>query len=229
MKKLLLVDDDENLLKSLSRYLTDSGFEVLFAKNGKEGLRILEEYEERISLVVTDIVMPSMGGMELCRKIRQTKSLKKLPLIMLTSMSDISDKYLGYTSGADDYLTKPFEELELLLKIQVLIKRTLPEEETPEFSSVIKMNRNTHSIIARGNEIYLSSLEFDILYYLYTNPKRLISIEEFFKEVFKYPPDTGNSDNIRAHIKNIRAKIEENPNIPKIITNIPRRGYMFNP
>ncbi|MBC7474008.1 MAG: response regulator, partial [Candidatus Sericytochromatia bacterium] len=111
MEKILLIDDDEDLLISLTEYLENSHYVVITAKNGKEGLDLLEKFFDNISLVITDVRMPIIGGVEVCRKIRSIDKFKNLPILILTTMTDISDKYIGFTSGANDYLTKPFEPL----------------------------------------------------------------------------------------------------------------------
>lgn len=232
MKKLLIIDDDEELLDSLKTSLNSYGFDVITANNGQEGIEIIKKEYENLGIVITDIAMPVMTGVEVCRIIKQDKVFRNLPVLMLTTMADLGNKYLGFTAGADDYITKPFEQLELMLRVKALMKRDQlykdPEELKDTTKAQIKMNKNNYSITVRNQEIYLNPLEFDMLYYLYNNANRLISIDEFFQKVFKYPPDTGNSDTIRTHIKNIRAKIEEDPANPKIITNVPKRGYMFN-
>jgi DNA-binding response OmpR family regulator len=232
MKKLLLIDDDESTLTLVSRYLSKSGYKTFIAKNGEEGFNILKLHNS-IELIVVDVVMPVMDGVEFCRLIRAENKFEHIPVLMLTAMSNITDKYVGFDAGADDYLTKPFEPLELLLRVQALLKRNKSESNKnsnnpDEEKSSIAINSENFSVNIKGKDIYLTSVEFDILKYLGDNPEKPISVEEILQKVMNYPPKTGNPETIRTHIKNIRSKIEEDPSEPKFITTIPKRGYMFN-
>jgi two-component system response regulator VanR len=233
MKELLLIDDDESTLLLVSRYLSKSGYKTIIAKNGEEGINLLKE-NNSIDLIVVDVVMPVMDGVEFCRLIRAQNKYKNIPVLMLTAMSNITDKYVGFDAGADDYLTKPFEPLELLLRVQALLKRTKPVNSGLETksgqqnNSSFSINKESFSVNIKGKDIYLTSVEFDILKYLVDNPEKPISVEELLQKVMNYPPKTGNPETIRTHIKNIRSKIEEDSSEPKIITTIPKRGYMFN-
>ncbi len=230
MKELLLVDDDESTLLIVSKYLTKSGYRTHTAKNGEDGIEILDK-EQGISMIVVDVVMPIMDGVEFCRIVRKNHSFRHIPILMLTAMSDIMDKYVGFDAGADDYLTKPFEPLELLMRVQSLLKRI--EETKTGFNSLneessLQINNETYSVNIRGKEIYLTSAEFDILCYLYASAGKPISVQEILQKVMNYPSKTGNPETIRTHIKNIRAKIEDSSSPPKYITTVPKRGYMFN-
>lgn len=230
MKELLLVDDDESTLLIVSKYLTKSGYKIHTAKNGEDGIGILKK-EQGVELIVVDVVMPVMDGVEFSRAVRKNEKFRYIPILMLTAMSDIMDKYVGFDAGADDYLTKPFEPLELLIRVQSLLKRTginnkVNSNYTNDASS-IKINNETFSVNIKGKEIYLTSVEFDILCYLYNCSGKPIAVEELLQKVMNYPSKTGNPETVRTHIKNIRAKIEESTD-PKYITTVPKRGYMFN-
>jgi len=236
MKKILIVDDDESILLLVSKYLTKSGYTIVTERNGKDALSTLRDNED-IALIITDIVMPFMDGVELCRTIRGEPKFERMPILMLTSMSDISNKYMGFDSGADDYLTKPFEPLELLLRVQSLLKKYeyFKENKRDEEASIenpnakIKIDKKDYSVHINNKSVYLTLTEFDILYYLYQNFTRPVPVEELLQKVMGYPPRTGNPEIIRTHIKNIRAKIEdESSENPKVITTVPRRGYLFN-
>jgi len=223
--KVLVIDDDKVTLGILSRYLSNSNYNVLTAENGKIGLDILNKFDD-ISLAIVDVVMPEVNGIEFCREVRNNNNFKKLPIIILTSQSNINDKYIGFEAGADDYVIKPFEPLEILLRVQALLRRTYQEENLNE-ENILKVNNNKFSINLNNKEIYLTSMEFDILNYLYKNKNKPISAEELLEKVMNYPPRLGNPEIIRTHIKNIRHKLEENPNDPTFIITIPKRGYML--
>ncbi|MBC7473744.1 MAG: response regulator transcription factor [Candidatus Sericytochromatia bacterium] len=232
MKELLLVDDDEATLLIVSKYLNNSGYKIFTARNGEEGFQLLNK-EASIEMVVVDVVMPVMDGVAFCRKMRSNYKFVNLPILMLTAMANISDKYVGFDAGADDYLTKPFEPLELLLRVQALMKRNRKFEQISGFpekqnNDCIKINKETFSVNIRNKEIYMTLVEFDIISYLFSNSGKPISVEEILQKVMRYPPKTGNPETIRTHIKNIRAKIEIDSSNPKNITTVPKRGYMFN-
>lgn len=233
MKELLIVDDDLVTLAKVSTFLGKSGYKTFTADNGQTAFDILQK--ENISLIIVDVLMPIMGGIDFLKKVRAEKKYYPLPIIMLTAMSDISDKYIGFDAGADDYLTKPFEVLELLLRVQALLKRAafFSESESKNFyqnnkTSPIVINEDNYSVTIRDKEIYLTAVEFDILCYLYSNKEKVISSEDVLQKVLNYPPRTGNPESIRTHIKNIRAKIEQDTSKPQIITTVPKRGYVFN-
>jgi two-component system OmpR family response regulator len=238
MGKILLLDDNEELLQSVSKYLSRSGYEIITSKNGHDGFKTLQEEYRNIDLIIVDMVMPIVDGIEFCRSIRNTSELKDLPVLMLTALSDISDKYIAFDAGADDYLTKPFELLELLLRVKSLLKRTQnfepkdktdPEENPPATGSTHpKLDKSKSTIRINNWEIYLTSLEFSIIEYLYKNTDRAVSAEELLEKIMNYPPGTGNPEAIRTHIKNLRSKIESDPAEPKILVNVPRRGYRYN-
>jgi two-component system OmpR family response regulator len=239
MDKILVIDDNEDLLLSVSKYLTRSGFEIITSKNGNDGFKILNENTENIDLIIVDMVMPIVDGIEFCRMVRGANELKDLPVLMLTSLSDISDKYIAFDAGADDYLTKPFELLELLLRVKSLLKRKpsyevkeIKPEPEPEEVAVAEINpmldKSKSTININNWEIYLTSLEFSIIEYLYKNSDRAVSADELLEKIMNYPPGSGNPEAIRTHIKNLRSKIEPDPAEPKILINVPRRGYRYN-
>lgn len=233
LKELLIVDDDLVTLAKVSTFLSKSGYKTFTADNGQAAFEILQK--ENISLIIVDVLMPIMGGIDFLKKVRAEKKYYSMPIIMLTAMSDISDKYIGFDAGADDYITKPFEVLELLLRVQALLKRStlLSEAANKELEkannpSSIVINKDNYSVTIRNKEIYLTAVEFDILCYLYSNKNKVVSSEDVLQKVLNYPPRTGNPESIRTHIKNIRAKIEIDTAKPQIITTVPKRGYVFN-
>ena len=248
MEKILIVDDDEEILVSASGYLKNAGYIVLVAGDGQEGFEVLNQDEgNNVKLIITDLSMPVINGIEFCRIIRNHLASKHLPILMLTSLDSISDKYMAFDSGADDYLTKPFELLELLLRTRSLLKKyslinnvhkILQENLSSETLDEIRLQgeyENNSVIIdesrsivrIKGKNIYLTTLEISILYYLFKNAGKTVSIEELLEKIMSYPAGAGNPEAIRTHIKNLRAKIEEDPANPKILINVPRRGYMY--
>jgi DNA-binding response OmpR family regulator len=232
METILLIDDDEQLVLLLRAYLKNSDYEILIARDGKEGIDLFKENPDKISLIIVDMSMPVLNGLEVCRIIRGKFHYTNIPILMLTSMASIEDKYLGFNSGADDYLVKPFEPLELLLRIKSLLKKVSQKEikqaKKNSLTGVLDIDIKSQKVKSRGQEIYLSRLEFDLIRFLSENPDRPIPPEEIFEKVFEYSPTTGTTDTVRTHMRNLRVKIEDDPANPKIITNIPKRGYFFN-
>lgn len=236
MKKILIVDDDKNIINTTVDFLNRSGYETLSSGNGNEALEILQN-NKSIDLIIVDLIMPIINGIEFCREIRNSNiysSYKKIPIIMLTGLSDISDKFIGFEAGADDYLTKPFETLELLLRIKSLLKRSDPsynnEVKTSEIKDYVitKIDKKNAVLEINEKKIHLTNTEFDIFNYLLNNNQNNITSDEILEKVLKYPKGSGNPAVIRAHIKNIRNKIEEKPSVPQILVNVQGRGYSIN-
>ncbi|MFN4149940.1 MAG: response regulator transcription factor [Candidatus Sericytochromatia bacterium] len=241
MKKILIIDDDIEIINITVDFLNRSGYETLSSQNGDEALEILQNNKE-IDLIIVDLVMPIINGIEFCREIRNSdiySFYKKIPIIMLTGLSDISDKFIGFEAGADDYLTKPFQTLELLLRIKSLLKRSDPSYNISEIPVKAKTDSKNNHIITKidkknamltidDKEIHLTNTEFDIFNYLLSHNQNNITADEILEKVLKYQKGTGNPAVIRAHIKNIRNKIEEKPSVPQILVNVQGRGYSIN-
>lgn len=236
MKKILIVDDDKKIINVTVDFLNRSGYETLSSENGNEALEILQNNKD-IDLIIVDLIMPIINGIEFCREIRNSDnyiSYKKIPIIMLTGLSDISDKFIGFEAGADDYLTKPFEALELLLRIKSLLKRSDPcynnEVKISEIKDYVitKIDKKNAVLEINDKKIHLTNTEFDIFNYLLNHNQNNITSDEILEKVLKYPKGSGNPAVIRAHIKNIRNKIEEKPSVPQILVNVQGRGYSIN-
>jgi two-component system alkaline phosphatase synthesis response regulator PhoP len=231
METILLIDDNDQMLWLLRGYLEKSGYAVLTADNGKEGLDKLKENPDLVSLAVVDFNMPELDGAGFCQAVRNEMKLPGLPVIMMTARGSIDDKLHGYNSGADDYLVKPFEPVELVLRIESLLKRRdIYRNETPpkKPNKNIEVDRGTFSVTVKGKKVNLSPTEFDLFFYLFENANIYISADKILENVFKYPPGVGSPETVRSHIRNLRIKLEEEPGNPKIITSLLKRGYMLN-
>jgi len=229
-KKILIVEDDEMVAFTIGVHLESSGYKIVTAINGEEAIRILNEVND-ISLIITDIRMPVLDGIEFCRYIRGHAVFKDLPVLILTASSDALTKYQGFSAGTDDYITKPFDPIELLLRIQALLRRNERFVQVAQPEKVIDQDSMMYvdsQIEINGKEIVFTNKEFDLFYYLYNNCNRYITSEELLNKVMEYPPRTGSPEIIRTHIKNIRTKIEVDPHNPEIIKTSPRRGYFLN-
>jgi DNA-binding response OmpR family regulator len=229
MFNILIIDDDLKIINQTTDFLKKAGFKIYSSNSGENALKILNDKTIEINLIVLDFLMPVMNGIELCNKIRDTEGLKNIPIIMLTELQEISDKFIAFQAGADDYLIKPFEPLELMLRIKSILKRadskSLDKETTVK---KLTINKKNSCLVIDSTEIYLTSSEIIIIEYLYSNLDRVISSNELLEVALGYTGGINSTAIIRAHIKNLRNKIEKDPSTPKILVNIQGRGYTLN-
>lgn len=227
MKETILVVDDEKEIRNLiGIYLENEGFRVLKAENGLEAIKIVES--EEVQLILLDIMMPKMDGIETCMKIRKNKNM---PIIMLSAKGEDMDKILGLTTGADDYIAKPFNPLELIARVKSQIRRYIKlnnkvnakNEEIIEIDDLI-INVATHEVKIGEKLINLTPTEFDILELLGKNRGMIFNTEKIYKSIWK--EELYESDNtVMVHIRKIREKIEENTRKPKYIKTVWGVGY----
>jgi DNA-binding response OmpR family regulator len=217
-KKILIIEDEQDLIKGLKLNLSDEGFVVDWAVDGVEGLR--KAIEETPDLIILDIMLPEMNGLEVCRELRQKKI--NIPIIMLTAKGEEIDKVVGLEIGADDYITKPFSIRELIARIKVRIRTVVRMEKTiPEVYSFGDIE-----IRHKGKEIEFTSLEIEILKYLITHQGEVVSRNDLLDKVWGYEryPTTRTIDN---HILKLRKKIEEDPSHPRYLLSVYGGGYRF--
>jgi len=224
-EKILIIEDEADLVKGLKLNLADEGYEVDWASDGREGLR--RALEDAPDLVILDIMLPGMNGLEVCRELRQKKT--NIPVIMLTAKSEEVDKVVGLEIGADDYMTKPFSVRELLARIKAHLRREKMEPlnvpKTFVFGEV-EVDFVHFKVRRAGREFDLTSLEVDILKYLIAHKGEVVSREALLDKVWGYDkfPTTRTIDN---HILKLRKKIEEDPSRPRHIFSIYGEGYRF--
>ncbi|MGE1113214.1 response regulator transcription factor [Priestia megaterium] len=221
--RILIIDDDEQIRNLIAIYLENEGFEALKVSNAVSGLALLEEQE--VDLIILDIMMPQMNGIDAAFKIREEKNM---PIIMLSAKSEDMDKISGLTAGADDYLTKPFNPLELIARVKSQIRRYKKYNERAErdISQIgdLEINRSTRLVFVRGQEIRLTPKEFDILELLVRHKGTVMSMGKIYEAVWQ--EDAFKSDNtVMVHITKIREKIEDNPKKPIYIKTIWGVGY----
>ena len=224
-KKILIIEDEEDLVKGLKLNLSDEGYEVDFALNGTEGLR--KALEEIPDLIILDIMLPEMDGLEVCRELRQ-KNIG-IPIIMLTAKGEEIDKVVGLEIGADDYITKPFSIRELLARIKALLRRAEREEKAvPKVYSFgdVEIDFAQFKVRRKGKELDLTSLEMEILKYFIAHRGEVVARNDFLDKIWGYEsyPTTRTVDN---HILKLRKKIEEDPAHPKYILSVYGGGYRF--
>ena len=223
---ILVVDDEKEIADLVEIYLVSDGYKVFKANNAKEGLEILDK--EEIHLVLLDIMMPGMDGLEMCRKIRETNNI---PIIMLSAKSTDLDKILGLGTGADDYVVKPFNPLELTARVKSQLRRyrelnpSKPHERQEVISlKHLEINKVTHQVVCYGESIKLTPIEFDILYLLASNPGRVFGTDEIFERVWHEKFYEANNT-VMVHIRRLRGKMKDDTREDKIITTVWGVGY----
>jgi DNA-binding response OmpR family regulator len=224
-ERILIVEDEADLVKGLKLNLGDEGYDVDWAPDGREGLR--RALEEAPDLVILDIMLPGMNGLEVCRELRQKKA--NIPVIMLTAKGEEVDKIVGLEIGADDYMTKPFSVRELLARIKAHLRREKREPRSVPKTCVfgeVEVDIIHFKVRRAGKESDLTSLEVDILKYLIAHKGEVVSREALLDKVWGYEkfPTTRTIDN---HIMKLRKKIEDDPSRPRHIFSIYGEGYRF--
>lgn len=224
-KKVLLVDDEENILDVCSRYLVREGYEVSTSVNGIEALDMYQSVNPDI--VVLDIMMPEMDGWQVAEKIREEHDT---PIIMLTALGQEKDRIYGLTIGADDYVTKPFSPRELLLRVKNVLRRTYSEgregqQEVLKWKGLL-IDRNKRKVISRGNEVEMTVKEFELLSLLAQHPAQVFSKSQLIETLWGYEY-LGDANTINVHIRRLREKIENDPSDPQWIKTVWGIGYKF--
>ncbi|MBU3160852.1 response regulator transcription factor [Clostridium frigoris] len=224
--RILVVDDEQKVLNVIEAYLIKEGFEVLTSMDGEDALNIFKN--EPIHLIILDLMLPKMSGEEVCTKIRATSSV---PIIMLTAKIQEDNKIDGLSIGADDYVTKPFSNRELVSRVKAIIRRTYRDNSPLAELLIIndgdlEINIEKMVVKKQGLPITLTSNEFKILIALLTNPGQVFSREQLVNKAFGTDYD-GFDRTVDTHIKNIRYKIEGNPKNPRYIISIYGMGYKF--
>ncbi|MBP3914665.1 response regulator transcription factor [Clostridium sp.] len=226
---VLVVDDDKEIVDAIDIYLRNEGINVIKAYDGIEALEALMEND--VHLILMDIMMPKMDGLRTTMKIRQEKNI---PIILISAKSEDTDKILGLNMGADDYITKPFNPLELIARVKSQLRRYTVlgnysgqnKEETKSIisSGGLSLNQDTKDVLVDGEGIKLTATEFGILELLLKNQGRVFSIDEIYEKVWKEP--SYNAENtVAVHIRRIREKIEINPKEPKYLKVVWGIGY----
>lgn len=222
---ILIVDDDASIRNLLSIYLENEGFKTIKVNNAKDAIKIIDE--KNIELVLLDVMMPQIDGIEACMRIRQDKNM---PIIMVSAKSEDMDKIHGLTAGADDYITKPFNPLELIARVKSQLRRYQKYNTSSNNLKVIIeigdliINTDTRQVWVGDDEVRLTPKEFDILELLARNKGIVLSIRKIYEEVWK--EEFFKSDNtVTVHITNLREKIEADPRNPLYIKTIWGTGY----
>lgn len=221
-----MVDDEEDLVKLISYNLNKEGYEVLIASSGDDGLRAARA--QRPDIIILDLMLPEVSGLEVCRALRSDASTKPIPIIMLTAKSEEVDKVLGLEMGADDYMTKPFSLKELGARIRAVLRRAsaqAPQANTTRMGD-IAINRDACSITKNGEAVALSAIEYKILICLLDNKGRVLSRDQILDAVWKNESNV-EPRTVDVHIRKIRSLIEDDPSSPKHIQTKRGIGYLI--
>ena len=225
MSCILVVDDEPIVREVVVKYLENEGFDTLEAEDGLEARELLEH--ESPSAVVLDVMMPRLDGLELCRWIRARSDV---PVIMLTALGEEADKIVGLELGADDYVTKPFSPRELAVRVKAVLRRATagaPKAERLEVGD-LAIDSGTREVRKAGTPLRLTAMEFDLLWFLASHPRRVFSRAQLMESVWGYQAsfDTGT---LTVHIRRLREKIEDDPSSPTHLQTVWGVGYRFRP
>ncbi|GBE03357.1 MAG TPA: response regulator [Nitrospirae bacterium] len=222
--KILVVDDEKDILELVAYNLRKEGYDVLTSWDGEEALKLIKK--ERYSLIILDLMLPGIQGMELCKMLKSSEDNSTIPIIMLTAKSEELDKVLGLEMGADDYITKPFSPRELVARVKAVLRRTreVPVKDKLVNIADLEINTDTYKVMKRGKEIKLSATEFRLLIFLVRRKGRVFNRDMLLDAVWKdeafVEPRT-----VDVHIRRLRTQIEDDPSNPIYIKT--RRGIGY--
>lgn len=229
MKKILIIEDDANICTLEKDYLEANGFEVSTAANGNAGLE--KALNENFSLILLDIMLPGIDGMEICRKVREKKDI---PILLVSAKKENLDKITGLGYGADDYIVKPFSPKELVARVIAHIsryERLTAKNENNNAKTIeiggLKLDGKSRRAFVNDSELVLTNKEFDLLYFLASSPDTVYSKEELFNEIWNYD-SIGETSTITVHVNRIRDKIKEVDPTIDFIHTVWGKGYRFN-
>lgn len=224
MEKILVADDNKEITDLIETILEKEGYEVVKVYSG---LQAVQQFEETMSLIILDVMMPEMDGYEVCQKIRQ---ISQVPILFLSAKGTDIDKVVGLSSGGDDYMVKPFSAIELIARVRALIRRyhfsekVQKDEKRLVVNDTLVIDMDARKVMKYGEEITLTKTEFGILALLAKNKGRVFSTEEIFKNVWEEKYYDGNNT-VMVHLARLREKIEDNPRKAQIIKNVWGVGY----
>ena len=231
-ENILIVEDDKDIREGVRILLESENYSVEEADCGKTGL---EKLSETTDLVILDVMMPGMSGLKTCEEIRKVSNV---PVLFLTAKSKESDKLIGLMAGGDDYLAKPFSYAELLGRVKALLRRyriyrgkqeeeTLQEKDRVIEIDRIRISEDFNEVTVDGNETELSDIEYRILLKLMKNPRRIFSAQNIYEDIWNEPFFYSSAGTVMVHIRNLRVKVEKDPQNPLHIKTVWGKGYRF--
>src|SRR5437762_11364746 len=228
MKRVFIIEDDRDIVELVRYNLANEGFLVTAAHDGVTGLATLKKTPPDILLL--DLMLPKLSGLEICREIRRDESLNRLPILMLTARGEEADRVVGLGLGADDYVTKPFSPRELAVRVRTVLRRSAqapPAAERLELGDLV-LDARSRDVELDGRTLQLTAKEFDLLFFLASNPRHVFSRDQLMERVWGYSAalDTGT---VTVHIQRLRSKIERDPRRPEHLQTVWGVGYRFVP
>ncbi len=226
MKRVLLIEDDRDIVELVRYNLEREGFQVAAATDGATGLAQIRKTPP--DLLLLDLMLPKLSGLEICKEIRRDQSLNRLPILMLTARGEEADRVVGLEMGADDYVTKPFSPRELGARVKALLRRTEPSGETPRVIEArgLTIDPSSYRVTHDGKPVTLSTLEFRLLYYLATRPNRVFSRDQLLDAVWGTERFV-TPRSVDVYIRRLREKVETDADHPAFLKTVRGAGYMF--
>ncbi len=229
MAKILLVDDEPNIREVVSLYLRRDGHVVIAAADGEEALRLYRQ--TRPDLVVLDLMLPKVSGLEVCRRLGAEAPDRRVPLIMLTARGEEEDRIVGLSLGADDYVVKPFSPRELAARVEAVLRRVNEDSADPPTRAVLRfgdllVDPNTRQVTIRDQPVSLTAREFDLLHYLVSSPGRVFTRDQLMEAVWDYT-FAADTSTVTVHMRRLREKLEEDPARPHYLQTVWGVGYKF--
>ena len=231
--KILVIDDEANIIEFIRLGLRYEGFQVESASNGEQGVTIAQRLDP--DLIILDVMMPGIDGLEVCRRLRSNPTTQDVPILMLTAKDEVSDRIAGLQTGADDYLTKPFDFYELLERIKAILRRqkrakeALMDGETGgqllQFGD-LRLNTATREVTRGDRQIELTATEYNLLHLFMSHPRQVLDRQTILNRVWGYD-FLGETNIIEVYVRYLREKIEDSPSTPRLIQTVRSVGYVL--
>ena len=233
--KVLVVDDEDNIIELIRLGLRYEGFQVETASNGEDGIALAQRIDP--DLVILDVMMPGIDGIEVCRRLRNNPTTHDVPILMLTAKDEVGDRILGLQTGADDYLTKPFDFYELLERIKAILRRqnraksaqgntTFDENNQLLQFGDLRMNTATREVTRNGRLVELTATEYNLLHLFMSHPRQVLDRQTILNRVWGYD-FLGETNIIEVYVRYLREKIEDSPSSPRLIVTVRGVGYVL--
>jgi phosphate regulon transcriptional regulator PhoB len=226
LKRILIIEDDRDIVELVRYNLANEGFEVTAVADGSAGLAALRKSTPDV--VILDLMLPKMPGLEICKEIRRDPALNRLPILMLTARGEEADRVIGLEMGADDYVTKPFSPRELAARVKALLRRTEPADEVERAIEVgrLSIDPSSYRVTRAGKPLTLSTLEFRLIYYLAARPNRVFTRDQLLDAVWGADRFV-TPRSVDVYIRRLREKIEADPENPVHLKTVRGAGYLF--
>lgn len=237
LQKVLVIDDEENIIEFVKLGLRYEGFQVESAPDGEQGITLAQRINPE--LIILDVMMPGIDGIEVCQRLRENPTTRDIPILMLTAKDAVQDRISGLDSGADDYLTKPFDFDELLARMRAILRRQkrtkiVPGEESAESENDghilqfgdLRMNTSTREVTRAGRLIELTATEYNLLHLFMSHPRQVLDRQTILNRVWGYD-FLGETNIIEVYVRYLREKIEDSPSTPRLIVTVRSVGYVL--